>query len=90
MSLTQVESGIGDAAKRYRGGEQGHSFLGSTDLYHLLCGAWGIQWLSKPNSVLSGACILMRETDKSKQAKVPGGHQCSEVKQDRVKGPRQC
>ena len=37
MSLTQVTSGIGDAAKSE---EQSYSFLGSTDLYHLLGEAW--------------------------------------------------
>lgn len=34
--FTQVEIGIRNAAKRNGGGKQGHSFLDSTDLYHLL------------------------------------------------------
>lgn len=44
MSLTQVEVGTGNAAKRNRDREQGPSFPGSTDLYHLLWEALGTQW----------------------------------------------
>ena len=44
MSLTQVEVGTGNATKMNEDRERGHSFLGSTDLYHVLCDALGIQW----------------------------------------------
>lgn len=38
----------------------------------------------EPNSILSGAYFLMVDTDKSKQATMPGGDEGSEEKQVRV------
>ena len=44
LRLTQVEAGIGNAAKRNGEREQGHSFPGSTDsLVHLLRETLGTQ-----------------------------------------------
>lgn len=51
---------------------------------------WGIgnTAVSKPTSILSGAHLLTVETDKGKQATMPGGEECSEEKPGQSPGPR--
>lgn len=41
--------------------------------------------VSKPKSIVNGACILMEETEKSKQETVLGRDEGSEVKRGRVR-----
>lgn len=44
--------------------------------------------VSKPKSILSGAHLLTVETDKGKQATMPGGEECSEEQPGQSPGPR--